>query len=210
MLLATVNCFQIPYNVAFGDVEEENPVLDVFNGMIDFFFMLDVFINFRTSYYIEATGTEIFDLKEIATNYIKSRFWVDLLASIPFDFFSYAISNDKSNALLLQMFGLLKLVRVLRLSRLITFLNLKSDIKMSLKLVKLIFFLVLFLHWLGCIWYFIVKQDEKWIPPLDYVFIETEIYQSSKFKKYWVSTFFNHLECIISCSTDAWSKWCRA
>jgi hypothetical protein len=146
ILLATINCFQIPYNFAFTDVNETNVYLDVFNGIIDFFFMTDVFVNFRTSFFNEATGTEVLDLKMIAIKYLKTRFGIDLLASIPLDSFSYAFSSDKSNSFLLQMFGLLKLVRVLRLSRLITYLNFKNDVKMSLKLIKLIFFLVLYLH----------------------------------------------------------------
>ena len=146
ILLATVNCFQIPYNVAFSDIEETNIFLDVFNGLIDFFFMMDVLINFRTSYINEHTGTEILDTKMIAVKYLKTRFFVDMLASIPFDFLSYGFSDDKGNAFLLQMLGLLKLVRVLRLSRLITYLNFKNDVKMSLKLIKLVFFLVLYLH----------------------------------------------------------------
>lgn len=187
MLLATINCFQIPYNVAFSDIEDSNVFMDIFNGMIDFLFMLDVFVNFRTSYVHEATGEEVKDTKKIAMKYLKGRFWVDMLASVPLDFFSYAFSNDKSNAFLLQMFGCLKLVRVLRLSRLITYMNLKNDIKMSLKLIKLIFFLIMYLHWLGCIWFFIVKQDETWLPPLDYVYVKTDMYTYSKFHKYLVS-----------------------
>lgn len=150
--------------------------------------MMDIAVNFRTSYIHEQTGTEIVDLKEIAVKYIKGRFWIDLLASIPMDFFTYIISSRKnSNSFLLQMFGLLKLVRVLRLSRLITYLNLKSDVKMSLKLLKLIFFLILYIHCLGCVWFIIVKQDQDWIPPLDYVFVKTHIYEQSNLKKYCVS-----------------------
>ena len=185
MLLATINCFQVPYNVAFTDVEDSNIFLDIFNGFIDFFFMIDVVINFRTSYINDATGVEELNLKTISVKYLKSRFTVDLLASIPIDFLSYAFAGGAgSNTFLLQMFGLLKLVRVLRLSRLITYLNLKNNVKMSLKLIKLIFFLVMYLHCLGCLWYFIVKQEKAWIPPLDYVFITTDIYNESSFYKY--------------------------
>jgi hypothetical protein len=158
--------------------------------MIDFFFMMDVLINFRTSYVHEQTGVEEVDLKSIAIKYVKGKFWIDLLASIPFDLFTYFIDSEKnSNSFLLQMFGLLKLVRVLRLSRLITYLNLKSDVKMSLKLLKLIFFLILYLHCLGCVWFIIVNQDKDWIPPLDYLFVKTNIYDKSNLKKYMTSVY---------------------
>jgi hypothetical protein len=58
----------------------------------------------------------------------------------------------------LQLFGLLKLVRVLRLNRIITYLNVKEDLKLGLKLAKLIFFLVMYLHCLGCLWYIAVMR----------------------------------------------------
>lgn len=146
MLLATINCFQVPYNVAFTDLESTNIYADIFNLTIDLFFMLDVVINFRTSYIIESSSEEVFSLNKIAINYLKGRFWIDFLASIPFDLLTYAFPEGKGNQLTLQLIGLLKLIRVLRLSRLITYLNLKSELKMSLKLGKLIFFLILYLH----------------------------------------------------------------
>ena len=61
MLLATINWFQVPYNVAFGS--ENNIPLYVMNGIIDVFFILDIVINFRTSYIMEGTNEEIFDFK---------------------------------------------------------------------------------------------------------------------------------------------------
>ena len=60
----------------------------------------------------------------------------------------------------LQMFGLLKLVRVLRLGRIIAYLNLKDDVKMSLKLMKLMFFLVIYIHCWACIWYLVVQVNQ--------------------------------------------------
>lgn len=146
MLLATINCFQVPYNVAFSDKVRSNIFQDIFNGLIDIFFMIDVVINFRSSYINESTGEEITDSKKIAIDYLKGKFWIDLLASIPFDFLSYGLDGLNENSTILDFVGMLKLIRVLRLSRLITYLNLKNELKMSLKLAKLIFFLVLYLH----------------------------------------------------------------
>lgn len=184
MFLATVNWFQVPYNVAFADTDDSNIYVDIFNLSIDFFFMLDVIVNFRTSYVKESTNEEIFDLKKIALYYLKGRFWIDFLASVPFDLLTYAFNSSRSNQLTLQLIGLLKLIRVLRLSRLITYLNVKNELKMSLKLGKLIFFLILYIHCLGWTWFFIVKQNEEWIPPLDYVWIQTDIYDESQDEQY--------------------------
>ena len=184
MLLATINCFQVPYNVAFADSDDSNIYLDIFNGFIDVFFILDVIVNFRTSFIKEATGEEILDQKLIAYNYIKGRFWIDFIASIPVDILGYFLIQDSGNSWTLELASLLKLVRILRLSRLITYLNLKNDLRMSLKLIKLIFYLILYIHILACTWYFIVQQDKEWIPPVDYVLITTNLYTFSSFHQY--------------------------
>jgi CRP-like cAMP-binding protein len=190
MLLATWNLFYVPYSVAFESNIGNEIITDIMNWFIDVFFILDILINFRTTIINEKTGEDIKDQKKIAIKYLKNKFWIDLLASLPFDSITLIfIENDHSNSLTLQMFGLLKLVRILRLSRLISYMNLKDDLKMSLKLGKLIFFLVMYLHWVGCIWFYIAKQDEKWIPPLDYVYITTEIYNESALHKYWSSLY---------------------
>jgi hypothetical protein len=33
-------------------------------------------------------------------------------------------------------------------------------------------------------WFYIAKQDEEWMPPLDYVWIKTDIYDDNGFKQY--------------------------
>jgi hypothetical protein len=146
MFLATFNCFQVPYNMAFSDVEDENIYYDILNGFIDAFFIADIFVNFRTSIVDDITGDETLNTGKIAWQYIKSRFWIDLLASIPVDIFGFFLLSNGGSGTSLRLFGLLKLVRVLRLSRLITYLNIQDDLKMSLKLIKLVFFLILFIH----------------------------------------------------------------
>jgi len=123
---------------------------EAINAAIDFVFMIDVVVNFRITYISKKTGEEEFGLKNIAINYLKGRFWIDILASMPFDVVTlFIISSNKTQTMYFQAFGLLKLVRITRLSRIIMYLNLRDDIKISLKLAKLIFFLILFLHLQG-------------------------------------------------------------
>ena len=147
MFLATVNCFQVPYNVAFG--ADTSALGFALNAIIDLFFILDILINFRTSFVNEITGMEIFDLRMVMIKYLRSKFAIDLLASIPFDYFGLVFAFRDDESFWLEFFSILKLVRVLRLSRLITHLNLKNEVKVSLRLAKLIFFLVLYLHCVG-------------------------------------------------------------
>ena len=139
---------------------------------------------------IEKTGEEIFDCKTISLKYIKGKFFIDLLASIPFDFFTTVIGEElNNNKFAFQLFGLLKLIRIVRLTKLITYLNLKDDLKMSLKLGKLIFYLIMYIHCVGCLWYYIVSQDQTWIPAIDSTDDPSEFYDSESFYKYAVSVY---------------------
>jgi hypothetical protein len=151
-------------------------------------------VAFRTSYIDDELGQEVGDGYKIAWNYVKGRFFVDLLASIPFDIFNLFIMNKETNSIVFQLFGLLKLIRVLRLSKLIAYLNLKNDMKMSLKLVKFIFFLIMYLHIVACLWFYIVRQDEEWIPPLNELSSRTtEIYDEKAIFQYFTSLYYSVL-----------------
>lgn len=171
----------------------ESVWFEIFNALIDILFMVDVIINFRTTYMNPKTGEEVFDLKMIAKHYLKGRFWLDILASLPLDLIGVLVFSGNSNTIVFEAFGLLKLVRVLRLSRIIMYMNLRDDIKMSLKLIKLVFFLIMYIHCQGCAWYLIVKGNREWIPPLDYVWITTEIYDDTVSMKYWNAIYHSTL-----------------
>lgn len=106
-------------------------------------------INFRTTYIDSRTSDEIFDSKKIVIQYLKGRFWVDMIASVPFDLLARPFLSVGKNSTFFQMLGVLKLIRILRLSRLIGFMNLRDDVKMSFRLFRLLFFIVLYIHFIG-------------------------------------------------------------
>lgn len=129
--------------------------------------MVDIFINFRTTFMHSSSGEEITTSKEIACNYIQGRFWIDFAAVLPVDamanvsgqiitlgvvhFRDYGQSTGKTN--LWAILNTLKLTRVLRLGRIITYMNESDDIKLSLRLMKMCFFLGIYIHFSACIWY---------------------------------------------------------
>ena len=55
------------------------------NSFIDVFFFIDIIVNFRTTYINTKTAEEITTPNLIAFNYLKTRFVIDFLATIPFD-----------------------------------------------------------------------------------------------------------------------------
>ena len=139
MIFATWNSFSIPIEIAFQPSIADSWFYFGFNSIIDFIFFLDILVTFRTTYINPSSGDEISEPKEIAKQYLKSRFWLDLLATLPFDI----MSNGNPNFAWTQLFGLLKTTRVLRLKRITMFINIRDDF-------TLIYFLVLYLHLTGC------------------------------------------------------------
>lgn len=53
---------------------------------IDIWFLLEILLNFLTGYYEK--GHLVMQKKKIAINYIKTWFFLDLISSIPFSFFT--------------------------------------------------------------------------------------------------------------------------
>ena len=121
-------------------------------------------MSFRTSFINEKTGAEITDVVAIARQYLKGQFTIDVLATLPFDTIGAIFGKGQA----FKVFGALKLVRVLRLNKIITYLRSTEEFKAFLKLNKLVFLLVMYLHCFGCGWWMIVSMNEEWIPTMNY------------------------------------------
>jgi heme/copper-type cytochrome/quinol oxidase subunit 4 len=127
-------------------------------------FGLDVLISIRTTIVDEISKVEIKDAREIAKRYIlRGRFIIDVISSIPFD----ALIGTHSDKL--KLISILKLARIFRFTRIISFLNATEDFKLSLKLFKLIFYLVIYLHLQACAWFFFTNLDKEWFPLTDII-----------------------------------------
>ena len=58
----------------------------------------------------------------------------------------------------------MKLGRLLRINRIIRFLNASKDFKASAKLMNLVFFLIVYLHCYACILWSSVVNEKLWTP----------------------------------------------
>lgn len=143
----------------------------MFNSLIDCLFTLDIFLTFRTTFISSKSGIEISNPKEIATNYMFGRFWIDFFTVFPFAYISFLK--------IFRVIGILKVTRVLRLGNIIDKLNAEEEFKQTLNLFKLVLNLLVFVHITGCIWYSIVNIEKKWVPTYDYMTGKTEFYETS-------------------------------
>jgi hypothetical protein len=74
-----------------------------------------------------------------------------------------------STSEVLNIISILKIIRIFRFTKIITFLNTSEHVKLSLRLFKLIFYLLIYLHWQACAWYYYTKWDRMWFPLTDII-----------------------------------------
>ena len=130
--------------------------------------------------------------KEIAKNYLSGVFWIDLISVIPFELFFGSYVEDPK---LLSSFSVLKLIRVLRISKLINYMNSTEDVKHSLSLFKLSFLLVLYVHVSGCVWFYLntfIPEENRWVPQ-KFEDLSYEEFKGKDWAEIWKHAFYASL-----------------
>ncbi|CAH0600507.1 unnamed protein product [Chrysodeixis includens] len=124
----------------------EDPIV-VIDMIVDVTFIIDILINFRTTYVNVADEVES-DPAKIAMHYLRGWFLIDLVAAIPFDLLLFGTDTDDTTTLI----GLLKTARLLRLVRVARKIDRYSEYGTAVLLLLMATF-VLIAHWLACLWY---------------------------------------------------------
>jgi hypothetical protein len=120
-------CFCTPYRISFVEVETTNWTIAMYT--IDLFFLLDMIIIFNTAYYQEDFKM-IEDRKEIAKDYLRQWFAIDLVAILPFDLIMKLFTNEEASggknlnsivriARLGKLYKLVKLMRLIRILKIL-------------------------------------------------------------------------------------------
>ena len=84
MLIATWNALALPIELAFEPEVTKSQENATLNAIIDFLFLIDIIVVFRTSI-IGDNGEIVIDQKTIAIKYLKGSFMIDFLSTIPLD-----------------------------------------------------------------------------------------------------------------------------
>ncbi|XP_056152978.1 potassium voltage-gated channel subfamily H member 6-like [Lampris incognitus] len=157
LLLVLYTAVFTPYSAAFlldehGDIHQRScgytcDPLNMVDLMVDVLFIVDIIINFRTTY-VNLNDEVVTQPSHIAKHYIKGWFPIDLFAAIPFDLLIFRSGSDEMATLI----GLLKTARLLRLVRVARKLDRYSEYGAAVLFLLMCTF-VLIAHWLACIWY---------------------------------------------------------
>lgn len=162
----------IPFELSFDFVLPT--AMSTISYIIDSYFLIDILVSFNTEYYYK--GTLVKDRRKIFFNYIRKWFWIDLVASFPFN---WVIPDSGDNLSLFasgatrQVIKALKFVRIIRILRLIRIFKLKGilskiesyyvDISRILNVIigffKLAVSILFCAHWIACFWHLIAALN---------------------------------------------------
>mgnify|MGYP002629862122 CR=1 FL=1 len=146
LILAIQNSFIIPIDLCFQPEFTHARPFVLFDTIVDVIFMFDMLLMFVTSY-LDRQGNEVKDTSLIASKYVWSfRFLCDFFAVLGTGFLTQFIHS-------FRLFGIFKLNRVFRLSRMIADLNTHKDVKATMTMFKFTFYLFLLIHMMACSWY---------------------------------------------------------
>ncbi|XP_074477387.1 voltage-gated inwardly rectifying potassium channel KCNH2 isoform X2 [Sebastes fasciatus] len=164
LLLVIYTAILTPYSAAFLlNNQEEVAIqncgyscspLNVVDLMVDIMFIIDILINFRTTY-VNTNDEVVSHPVRIAVHYFKGWFLIDMVAAIPFDLLIYQNGEETTT-----LIGLLKTARLLRLVRVARKLDRYSEYGAAVLFLLMCTF-ALIAHWLACIWYAIGSVERS-------------------------------------------------
>ena len=165
-VLIVYNALAVPLRLGFdlpGDV-----FLFWFDLFTDSLFIFDIILNFRTA--MESAGVLIDKPSEIAREYLRTWFVIDVVSAFPIDLvlLAWGISPGKNsssyrvNKLLkiLKTFRLIKVFRLARLARIMARFRAIFNVRYSTSTIFKFFIAVAFVaHWIACFWYFVAVLE---------------------------------------------------
>ena len=151
LVLIIASCILIPFQIAFQNVVYRLGTVIIY--LVDLFFLIDIFLNFFTSY--RSRGTEITDRKKTATHYLKTFITTDLIANFPLDAFLLIFLDIQIyNVALVLIFRILRLLRIVRLFVIFRRWEAQSWTNSGyLRIAKFFTAVMLFVHWIACGWF---------------------------------------------------------
>ena len=188
IFLISFIAISLPYRLAFPVTDSLAQI--VLDFVIDVYFVVDIFVNFRTAYYND--GDLICSQCAIARRYVQTWFVLDVSSSLPIEWFLIredgwifrsAIAEATNTTLIdggggrtaaqlasiLKTFKILKLLKLLRLARLLRYFS-GLQVYISdhfawlnsnvLRLFKLTVVFFLACHWNACIQFFMAGLSD--------------------------------------------------
>lgn len=162
LFLVVYTAASLPIRLAFMEEAEIGQAIHLFDIFTDLIFIIDIVLNF---FFVEedVNGEMIMDQRKIAWTYIKTWFFVDIVASIPVSLIVIFTDDSQDGLVSIRFLKLTKLTRLYRLLALfklvklfknhkyleiaVSYLHISPDAKQIVSsLVRMVFLL----HIVGC------------------------------------------------------------
>lgn len=165
----------VPYAVAWPASVPLFPWI-VFDMFVSVVFLLDIALNFITSYVNQEEDEWEVDFAKCAKHYLTGWFALDLVASFPYDvvvlILQYSLcgdavcQDDNGNTSYGNALQMLKLLRLLRVTKLVKYIASRS-LSVASSLMVLVCSFVLLAHLFACLWWLVGVLEnlpgENWV-----------------------------------------------
>eukprot|EP01084_Bolivina_argentea_P011041 20633_1 len=173
MILLLYTSIETPYSVAFGQTSATRYI----SLCVDVFLICDIFLNYHTAYFDQYDNLQLVTNKKyICKRYLSTWFFIDLITCIPFEIVlvdeDYTADHAHPVKILkgLRYFRFLRIIKILRFFKMIRMFDsfirqfMIREVIVFVKLFKIIFGMLLFAHFSGCLWWFVgSKTSPSWI-----------------------------------------------
>lgn len=155
LLFVIYTAVTLPIQLAYPDAPDTFNQLADFELVMDILFLVDIGLNFRTSY-VQNAELNV-NKKKIAQKYFSGWFPIDLAGSLPWEItfrIIAAVSTDDTifQGDFLTLFKILKVPKLLRLGRFFKALEKFEGAANVGRIFFLMLILVIFVHWIACLW----------------------------------------------------------
>lgn len=163
MLFLAYVSVSLPFSFGFGS----SKTLDKIDHICDGFFLVDILLNFRTSY-IDSDECLVLYGKRIAIHYLRTWFTLDFVSSVPWDLITSGLLPGMQPAKLMKIGKIAKVLKLLRLGKVLKLMagsTLLERVEEHLppkahqtgrKISSLVIVTMMLCHWLAC---FMVTTD---------------------------------------------------
>jgi hypothetical protein len=152
-LLIIASCLLVPFQLSFRHVAV--PLGSGLVYLIDFFFGIDIALNFITSF--RRHGEKISDARQTAAHYLKTLFLVDLMANLPLD--ALFLGGEETRVAGISLVLILRQLRLLRVVRLFAVFRRWQSLSWTnsghLRIAKFFAIFMLLVHWIACAWFLV-------------------------------------------------------
>ena len=160
-VFAVFNCFMLTFYLAFECESMMVLAMKACGLFTDIVFCLDIYYNLMTTYIDTHTGDEIIKRFRILLKYARNRLLLDLFSAVPIFFIGIPCGQLTT---IVTIVRLTKLERIFVVAKRLMYFRLRKSIRVTIKFFEMLLWLMIYVHLMACLWYYIIQLNTSWQP----------------------------------------------